>query len=177
MSKLLETIFSLCPSKKKWKSWSLPIKLTAIGALVGIPLAILLFVLSIVLSPDVEAIIRKVADEYKTELTAKYPVAYTVFGVHQNSFVVPKGLMPENLEVDWNTGDVQLSVDNQLVVTFPNMVLNGRMLISGNVTSVEKRIGAKSNSVIRIGQFDPRIEVIGIDNNLIVVALGIQKSD
>lgn len=179
MSKLIKSIMSLWPSKKQWKSWTLSSKLTAIGAFVGIvaiPLSILLFALGVFLKPNIEVIVRNVANEHKPQLDAKFPIAHTVFGVHQDSFVVPKGLMPENLRVDWNTGKVQLS-NNRLIVTFPDMVLNGKMFVVGNATSVENRIGAKSNPVIKIGQFDPRVEVIGIHNGLIVVALGFPESD
>ena len=170
----------LWPSKKQWKDWSLPSKLTAIGALVGvvaIPLSLLLFALNVVLNPNIEELVRKVADEYQTELTSRYPRANTVFGVYQDGFIVPKGLMPENLDVDWDTGKVKLAQNNVLLVTFPNMVLNGKTFITQNTTAVEKRIGARSGSVIKLGWFNPIIEVIGIQDDLIVVALGFPESD
>ncbi len=44
---------SLLPSKQQWKSWTLPSKLTAIGVYVGIPLAILLFILNCFFQPSV----------------------------------------------------------------------------------------------------------------------------
>ena len=171
---------NIWPSKKQWNDWTLPSKLTAIGALIGfagIILTVLLFAINLFLSPNVEQIVKKVADEYKAELDRRYPIAYTVFGVRKTGIVVPKGLMPENLEIDWNTGSVQLVSNNMLLVTFPNMVLNGKTYISSTKTTVEKRVGAKSGSVIRLGWFDPRVEVIGIHDNLVVVALGFPGSD
>ncbi len=171
---------SLWPSKKQWNSWKLPSKLTAIGALAGIvaiPLSIGLFALNLYLNPNIEEIVRKVAEENKTQLNTRYPIAHTVFGVHQGSIIIPKGLMPENLKIDWDTGNVQLTKNNRLMITFPDMVLNGELFLVGNATSVENRIGAKSNPVIKIGQFDPRVEIIGIRDDLIVVALGFPESD
>lgn len=180
MSKLHQFIMNLWPSKKQWKDWTLPSKLTAIGALIGVAaivLTVLLFAINVLLTPNVEKIVRKVADEYKTELNARYPIAHTVFGVHQTGIVVPKGLMPENLEIEWSTGSVQHVANNMLLVTFPNMVLNGKSFIDHNKTAVEKRIGARSGSVIRLGWFNPIVEVIGIQDDLVVVALGFPGSD
>ena len=87
------------------------------------------------------------------------------------------GLIPENLEVDWKTGKVQSTSNNILIVTLPNMILNGKSFVGGNVTQVEKRIGAKSGSIIKLGWFNPILEVIGIDDDLVVVALGFPADD
>ena len=171
---------SLWPSKKQWKMWTLPSKLTAIGTLVGIvaiPLSILLFALSYFSQPNLDTIVRTLADKYETDLRKRYPTAHAVFGVYQGGLVVPKGLMPENLEIDWSTGSVQLSDNNMLSVTFPDMILNGKSFVVRNTTAVEKRIGAKSGSVIRLGWFNPIVEVIGIHDDLVVVALGFPGSD
>lgn len=165
-------MLELWPSKKQWKKWSLPSKLAAIGVYVGIPLTILLFFLNFISQPNLNDIVRAVADEYETKLDEQYPVAHVVFGVYQNRNIIPSGLMPKNLEIDWSTGKVQSLNDNVLLVTLPNMVLNGKTFIGGNVTQVERRIGAKSGSIIKLGWFNPIVEVIGIDGELVVVALG-----
>ena len=171
---------NLWPSKKQWNDWSLPSKLTAIGVLISVAailLAVLLFTLNLLLTPDVEKTVRRVANEYKSELNKRYPTAHTVFGVHQDGFVVPKGLVPDNLEIEWSTGNVQHTPNNMLSVTFPNMVLNGKSFIDHTTTVVEKRIGAKSGSIIQLGWFNPIVEVIGIQDDLVVVALGFPKSN
>lgn len=122
--------------------------------------------------PDVADIVRTVAEEYKAELSKKYPTAHTVFGVYQGGFAVPKGQMPENLEVEWSTGRVRSTDNNMLMVTLPDMILNGKLFVGRNTTNVAKRIGAKSRPIIRIGWFNPILEVIGIHDELVVVALG-----
>ena len=167
----------LWPSKKQWKSWTLPSKLTVIGVYVGIPLTIFLFVLTFLLQPNLEDIVKRIAEEQETKLDKQYPTAYTAFGVYQGKDIVPMGLMPENLEIDWDTGKVQSTNNNVLMVTLPNMILNGKGFVGGNVTQVEKRIGAKSRSIIRLGWFNPILEVIGIDGELVVVALGFPADD
>ena len=167
----------LLPSKKQWKDWTLPSKLTAIGVYVGIPLTLLLFIVSNILQPDLDEIVRRIAMEHKTVLNQKYPTAHAVFGAYQGTRVVPSGQMPKNLKIDWGTGKIQSTNNNVLIVTLPDIILNGNSFIGGNVTQIEKRIGAKSKPIIKLGWFNPRLEVIGIDNDLIVIALGFPKDD
>jgi len=171
---------NLWPSKKQWKSWTLPNKIGVIGGyagIVAIPLGICLFVLTCLLQPNLDDIVRRMATEHETELNKQYPTAHTVFGVYQDGPIVPNGLMPENLEIDWDTGKVQSTNNNVLMVTLPDMILNGKSFVGGNVTRVEKRIGAKSGSIIQLGWFNPILEVIGIDGELVVVALGFPADD
>lgn len=171
---------SLWPSKKQWKSWSLPSKIGVIGGYAGIVailLSIFLFGLNYLIQPNLDDIVRRIAAEHETKLNKQYPTAYTAFGIFQDKDIVPMGLIPENLEVDWKTGKVQSTSNNILIVTLPNMILNGKSFVGGNVTQVEKRIGAKSGSIIKLGWFNPILEVIGIDDDLVVVALGFPADD
>ena len=148
----------LWPSKKQWKSWTLPNKIGVIGGYAGIVailLSIFFFGLNYLLQPSLEDIVRAVTEENETKLSEQYPTAYTTFGVYQDRPVVPMGLMPENLEINWETGKVQSTNNNVLMVTLPNMTLKGKLFVGGNVTRVEKRIGAKSGSIIKLGWFNP----------------------
>jgi hypothetical protein len=175
-----ETVMGLWPSKKQWKSWTLPNKIGVIGGyagIVAIPLSIFLFGLNYLLQPNSDDIVRRIAAEHEAKLNKQYPTAHTVFGVYQNRDIVPMGQMPENLKIDWTTGKVQSTNNNVLMVTLPDMILNGKSFVSGNVTRVEKRIGAKSGSIIKLGWFNPILEVIGIDDDLVVVALGFPADD
>ena len=124
-----------------------------------------------------DKILESIVSDNQTKLNKQYPIAYTAFGVYQGKDIVPMGLMPENLEIDWDTGKVQSTNNNVLMVTLPNMILNGKGFVGGNVTQVEKRIGAKSRSIIKVGSFNPILEVIGIDGELVVVALGFPADD
>ncbi|MHC4539078.1 MAG: hypothetical protein ACYTEK_20745 [Planctomycetota bacterium] len=116
-------------------------------------------------------------EEYKHELSRRYSIAHTVFGVYQDGFVVPKGQMPENLEIEWSTGRIQSTNNNVLEVTLPDMILNGESFVGGNTTYLAKRIGAKSRPFIKLGWFNPIVEVIGIHDELVVVALGFPADD
>jgi hypothetical protein len=63
------------------------------------------------------------------------------------------------------------------MVLLPNMILNGKSFIGRNTTYLSKHIGAKSGSIIKLGWFNPILEVIGIHDELVVVALGFPTDD
>lgn len=126
---------------------------------------------------DKEEIVTRIAEQLQPQLAKQYSRTYTAFGVYQGEFVHPNGLMPENLEIDWDTGRVQSINNNILMVKLPNMTLNGKTFVNENSTFLKKRIGAKSGPIIKLGWFNPILEVIGIDGDLIVVALGFPADD
>jgi len=123
---------------------------------------------------DYEAIVRRIAQEFGSQLADKYPQGHTVFGITRDGYVAPKGLIPNNLKVFWDTGKVH-NISNDLVrITLPDMVLGG-MRISRNVTTLVRRVGAKSGPLISIGSISPCVEIIGIHRDLVVVALGFEE--
>jgi choline kinase len=126
---------------------------------------------------NIENKITNLAKQLQPQLAKQYSRTYTAFGVYQGEFVHPNGLMPENLEIDWDTGRVQSINDNMLMVKLPNMTLNGKSFVNENLTFLKKHIGAKSGSIIQHGWFNPILEVIGIDGDLVVVALGFPSDD
>jgi len=126
---------------------------------------------------DKEEIVTRIAERLEPKLSKQYSGTHTVFGVHQNQVVWPKGLIPENLVIDWDTGKFQSINNNTLMVKLPNMVLNGKLLVNSNVMFLEKRVGVKTKPIIRIGEFNPILEVIGIDDELVVVVLGFPVDD
>jgi len=120
-----------------------------------------------------ESIVTLIAQEFGRQLSDKYPQGHTVFGITRDGFVVPKGLIPSNLKVFWDTGKVH-NISNDVVrITLPEMVLGG-MRISRNVTDLVRQVGAKSGPLISIGGISPRVEIIGIQGDLVVVALGFE---
>lgn len=122
-------------------------------------------------------IVTRVAITQAAQLAKVYPIAHAVFGIYQGKLVVPKGLMPENLEIDWDTGKFESIDNNMLKVELPSIILNGSSIISGNITFLEKRVGARTRPIIKLIGFNPILEVIGIDGDLVTVALGFPTDD
>jgi hypothetical protein len=178
MSKLHQSIMNLWPSKKQWNDWKLPSKLTAIGALVGVValiLAVLLFVLNLIFTPNVEKIVRRVADECKAELIKKYPTAYTVFGVSQDGFIVPKGLVPPNSDIKWNTAKIIELSEHTIKVFVPHMTINTEtnkgLRINGQEVVLPKKVGAKC-SMISLPALRIQVEIIGIYEQMVIAVIG-----
>jgi len=168
---------SLLPTKKQWKSWALPSKyavlgviLTVVGILVGILVAVLLRGPS---SSRIERIVRRVAQENREHLTKRYPAGYAVFGMVPTGFVVPKGIIPDGFKVKWDTGKVHSTTGDAVNVTIPDIIFDDG-LMTGNSTVIRKRVGEKSGRLIAIGGIGVVIEVIGIQGDLVVAAMGLE---
>jgi hypothetical protein len=174
----------LWPSKKQWKSWSLPSKLTVVGVLLGIVSLTLWGVDKVAdlmketaSKADVEAIVKRFAQEYKAELEKQYPTAHAVFGITHGGFVVPKGDVPESIKVFWDTGKVYNLSDNAVRIRLPDIKPYEGMLISGTITDLVRRVGAKSGRLISVGGVSPIVEIIGIQGDLVIAALGFEAKE
>ena len=126
---------------------------------------------------DVEAIVKQFAQEYRAELEKQYPAAHTVFGITPGGFVVPKGHVPTTVEVFWDTGKVYNLSDNAVRIRLPDIKPYEGMLISGTTTDLVRRVGAKSGRLISVGGVSPILEIIGIQGDLVVVALGFEDKN
>ncbi|MDA2924638.1 hypothetical protein MYX65_08290 [Acidobacteria bacterium AH-259-L09] len=175
---------SLWPSKKQWRSWSLPSKLTAISVLLGI-VALCLWGIDKVTDlmkdtaskADVEAIVKQFAQEYKAELEKQYPAAHTVFGITHDGFVVPKGHVPTTVKVFWDTGKVYNLSDNAVRIRLPDIKPYEGMLISGTIIDLVRKVGAKSGRLISVGGVSPIVEIIGIQGDLVIAALSFEAKN
>ena len=55
---------------------------------------------------ELEAIVRRIINESSATLSKTFEDEYTVFGISDTGFVVPKGNVPSGLAVNWETGRV-----------------------------------------------------------------------
>lgn len=124
---------------------------------------------------DLEEIVRKVAKELSPSLTKKYQGNYTVFGIERDGFVVPKGLVPEGVDVSWQTGLVKYT-DQLIELTIPDIVINTKNIknvyLSRNVAILPKRVSDTPIKLFAFGNVGIEIQVLGIDKELVVVGLG-----
>ena len=124
---------------------------------------------------DQEAIVNKLAKECVDQLQRAYPKAYGVFGITPDGFVVPKGLIPDAIKIFWDTGKVHKITEESVEIVFPDIIPYAGMRTSGNRTSLARKIGAKSGPLIRTGGVSPILEIIGIQGDLVIVALGLEE--
>lgn len=134
----------------------------------------------IISDPVLEAEVEQTANEQNDGLTRKYPHGSATFGITQKGFVVPKGLVPSGLKINWETGRVLLLSSEKVRIEIPQIIVNTEHyksgLIAGNIVDLPKKIGAKFR-LIRAKDYSVVIEIIGIDNDMVVASLGLAPTD
>ncbi len=151
----------------------------AIASIVGFPIAILSF--------HYEPSEKKIQDAIKKALLynepylrMKYGENYSVAAITPDGFVVPKGEVPSGINVKWETGRIVHMSSEEVQVAVPNIIVNTvhskNWSISGNIVYLPKKIGKKVN-VIKAKDFSVVIEVIGIDQDIVIVGLGMAPID
>lgn len=124
---------------------------------------------------ELERIVRKVANELKPALTKEYQDSYTVFGIKRGGFVVPSGLVPEGVDISWETGSVSYS-DQVINLTIPDIVVNRQNVkdirFLRTKVSLQKRISHRPIKLFAVGDVGIEIRVLGIDKELVIVGLG-----
>ena len=133
-------------------------------------------IVNIVISdPALEAKVQRIANEQNTELTMKYPLGSAVFGVTQKGFIVPKGLVPPNSEIKWDTARILELTENSINILVPSMIINTEtnkgLKIIGVEVGLPKKINAKW-SLIKLPGLRIQVEIIGIDEQMVIVGIG-----
>lgn len=132
-----------------------------------------------------EAFIRRLAQEVRPRFERDSPEGHGVFGIAPQGLVVLKGLMPDGMEIDWNTGKVHKFSDTQVEVELPVYNPFPNVTVKGTIQRLDRIVGAKSSgmsialrgptgAIIRRNTYN--LEVIGIDGDLVVVALSFKES-
>jgi hypothetical protein len=124
---------------------------------------------------DREAIVNQIAQEWDDRLRRDYPKAHGVFGITPDGFVVPKGLIPDAIKIFWDTGKVYNISETKVEIVFPDIIPYAGMRTSGTRTTLDRIVGAKSGPLIRTGSVSPILEIIGIQGDLVIVALGLEE--
>lgn len=129
---------------------------------------------------ELEAIIRRVIKESTPKLSKLFGDAYTVFGISKSGIVVPTGNVPSGLDVRWETGRVIKFTDKMFEASLPDIVANTKHIknftMVGTIVRLPKKIGAKM-SLLKTKDFRIKVEVIGVDSNLVVVGLGFDPTE
>ena len=129
----------------------------------------------IIQDPTLEDKVKRIVNEQKDELTMKYPGGSAIFGVTQKGIIVPKGLVPPDSEIKWDTARVLELTENYIRILVPHMIINTEtnkgLRIIGQEVVLSKNVGAKWN-MIGLPTLRIQVEVIGIYKHMIVAAIG-----
>jgi hypothetical protein len=128
---------------------------------------------------EIKIAMKEVLQEHEPNLRMKYGENYSVAAITRDGFVVPKGEVPSGINVKWETGRVLNVSSERVQIALPE--ITGKTVhikeihISGNTIDIPKKIGSKL-TLIRTKDFVVEIKVIGIDQDLVVVGIGMAPS-
>lgn len=123
----------LWPSKKQWKSWTLPGKHTAIGVLLtivlgigGITVALVLHCSSTEQSKHIQFQLDGLfLERHSEELKKKYPGGYMLLSIDsskntsKNEFIPSRSNFMEEYELDWNEFRISRITDSNVTLELP----------------------------------------------------------
>lgn len=128
---------------------------------------------------ELEKIIKHAVRESASELSEKFGKNYTIFGISDIGFVVPKGSVSTGLTVNWETGRVLNITGQSVEARLPDIIANTEHIknfrMKAATVTLQKKVGAHLN-LIKTPDFSIGVEVIGIDRNIIVVGLGLAST-
>jgi len=129
---------------------------------------------------ELEAVFRRVLKESSLTLSKSFSDEHTVFGISNSGLVIPKGDVPSGLDVRWDTGRVIKVTDKMFEAVLPEIVANTKQIrnfkFGGNTVNLLKMVGAQM-VLFKSKDFSIKVEVIGVDKNLVVVGLGLAPID
>ena len=129
----------------------------------------------IISDPVKEEKVRQTANKQQSDLTTKYPGGTAILGVTPKGFIVPKGLVPPNSEIKWDTAKIIELSEHTVKIFVPHMTINTEtnkgLRIIGQEVVLPKKVGAKW-SMIGLPTLRIQVEIIGIYEQIVVVAIG-----
>ena len=120
-------------------------------------------------------IINTIARDKSPYLNGKYGENFVVAGVTNKGFVVPASQMNPALKFKWETGEVISVTDDEIEVRVPDFVGANNNAMVGASIRLKKEIGSGMTLEVT-PQYVSRIEVIGLDNDLVVIGIGVSTN-
>lgn len=124
---------------------------------------------------EIENIVRRTAQELKPELIKRYNENYTVFAIDKNGLVIPKGSVPDGIDVNWKSGAAKY-YDNEIVLVLPDIKIS-RSNISfcseyAVMRGISKKVNNQTYTLVAMPGFNIELQVLGIDKDIVIVGLG-----
>ena len=124
---------------------------------------------------ELTEIVKNIAHEKSPYLTKEYGDNFAVAGVTKKGFVVPASKMHPVLNFKWETGEVVSVTDENIKIRVPDFVDANQNSFIGLHITLKKEIGS-SMGLVKAPNFESRIEVIGMDDDLVVVGIGVSTN-
>ena len=163
---------------KRLSVWNKFFVLAGIASIISLIVGLPITALSLLYGPseeNIQAALKKALQNHESGLRMKYGENYSVAAITPKGFVVPKGEVPSGINVKWETGRVINVSSKRIEIAVPHITANTihqkNCQIYGNIINLPKEIGAKV-TLANMKDFVVAIEVIGIDQDVTIVGLG-----
>ncbi|MGA2937678.1 MAG: hypothetical protein ABSF52_11335 [Syntrophobacteraceae bacterium] len=126
-----------------------------------------------------EARIAAIEQKQEKELKARYPIGYKIIGVTHNSIIQGTQTGDFKLSVDWGQLSVSEMEPGKLSILQPAIILDaGTFYIKSdqNFYFIPKRVGFRIELAVWANHV-LYLQVIAIENDLIVLALGVLRTE
>ena len=114
--------------------------------------------------------VGRIEESKRPELSKKYPVVYKVVGILKHKFIPSRAQLPEGLQIDWNSSKVEKVTEDKIEILLPNMTWQTNQFVSNRVT-LKKEVGTRAR-LFSVGDWTQEIEVISVEKDIVVVAIG-----
>jgi len=124
---------------------------------------------------DVDEKINKIASNKQSELAQQFPSGYAVLGFPlEHGVIFRKEYVPDGVDVDWGATKIEKITNDTIVITFPNIAFQGSIFKNVSM-DIAKKVGSKAR-LIQSSNWLLCAEIISIERNLIVIAVGFEKT-
>jgi len=186
---------NLWPSKKQWKSWTLPSKLTAIGVLCALVLGIVGFIVAgffHYLSTKESKHIQLQMDglfmeKHEEELKTKYPGGYMLISIDssknksQNEFIPSRSNFMEEYELDWNKFKISKITESNVTLKLPwiRYKPQNTRIVDWTQTIPRSPIGKSYPFKVnwQTNKYKLYIELVEDKETVFALAIGFKKND
>ncbi len=133
------------------------------------------------ISPTAKEIASEVVRQFEKReqktLANEFPEGFIIFGLMKPGEPLIKGFVPNGIEVDWNTGRVEIITDQNVSITLPNIKIKrgiSDLTILEHSAVISRQTGFVANVGLRMLDLSFRAKVLQATEP-VIIALGIVK--
>lgn len=116
--------------------------------------------------------VSTIENNNKSKLNEKYQ-DYQVAGIKEKDIIVPDKKHSEEINIDWASAKIIEDTNDKIKILMPNITYKTNKFINTSVT-INKRVGTKY-IVYKLGNYVVEIEVLSVEKELTVIAIGVVK--
>ena len=121
--------------------------------------------------------LREAVKTNAARLSKEYPVGYQGFAIAQNRVViVDADSTPNNVQINWDTAEVEKVTDREITVRIPDASIQGRLIFKGIRQIGPNRIGRWRSAFAILG-WETYVEILETNPQYVIAVLGYTHAD